>query len=258
MRRIASAFLMFLLSGTFVNPALGQDTAQETLEQAIQAHGGEQVLSKYKAGQSKTTGILKLGPALEFTQQAAYMLPDKIKEVQEVDLNGRHITVHVGLNGAKDWYIVNGEPVKDDRLMAELKESANLLRAIRLVPLKDGMYRLTPLAEKKVNQQPAVGIRVSAKGLRDIDLYFDKATHRLAKVERQALNAITHEEVGEERIYGDYEVMQGIQTPKKVTVMREHRTFLEANIVEMKYLEKLEDTVFTPPPIEKKEVQKKP
>jgi len=50
-----------------------------------------------------------------------------------------------------------------------------------LAPLKDKAYTLAPIGEVKVEDRPALGLRVSRKGNRDINLYFDKKTYLRVK-----------------------------------------------------------------------------
>src|SRR2546430_9564395 len=59
-----------------------------------------------------------------------------------------------------------------------------------LAPLKDKAFKLAPLGEVKVNDQPAVGIRVSCEGRPDASLYLDRKSTRLNSSHSQISYAV--------------------------------------------------------------------
>ena len=88
-------------------------------------------------------------------------------------------------------------------------------------------------------------ISIEAAG-KDLNLYFDKATGLLAKVEKRAIDATSGKEFTEERIVLEYNKPNklGIPTPKKVVVKKDGKKFLEAEVTETTSLEKIEDSEF--------------
>jgi hypothetical protein len=70
--------------------------------------------------------------------------------------------------------------------------------------LTDKGFTLTPLADIKVNDQPAAGLKVSYKGQPDIRLYFDKETGLPIKYAYQAKRSGDKKEVLHETILSDY------------------------------------------------------
>ena len=114
-----------------------------------------------------------------------------------------------------------------------------------IAPLKEKGYELSATGEIKVGENPAVGVRVAAKGQKDITLYFDKKTNLLAKIDHTAIDAMSGNEVPEERIVLAYEKnADGVPVPKKVAVKRDGKTYLEADVLESKQLEKIDDSEF--------------
>ena len=67
-----------------VSPAAraADDDPKEIIAKAIKAHGGEEHLTKYKAAKMKAKGKINIPGVgeVEFTQETAYMLPDKFRE----------------------------------------------------------------------------------------------------------------------------------------------------------------------------------
>jgi hypothetical protein len=88
---------------------------------------------------------------------------------------------------------------------------------------------------------------VTSEGHKDLSLYFDRASGLLVKVERQALDSQTMEEVAEERILQDYQDVEGIKAPKRVLINRAGKKFVEAEVIEVKMLEKVDDSEFAKP-----------
>jgi hypothetical protein len=222
------------------------DDAKAILEKAIKAHGGEEKLTKYKAGTMRSKGKVETPVGeIEFTQESWYMLPDKMKEVAELDLMGNKIKTVALINGDKLSLEANGKEVElSDAVKETLQEGSRRLQFARLVPLRDKKYELSIIGEAKVLDKPAIGIKVSAKGMKDVSLYFDKKTNMLVKAESRAKDAMSGEEVTEERIIVEYNMKDPMPTPKKVLINRDGKKYMELEIQEAKFLEKIDDAEF--------------
>jgi len=224
------------------------DDPKAIVTRAIKAHGGEEFLSSHPAARSTNKGkitIPGLGEA-EFTQDIQYMLPDKLKDNLELSIAGQKITVATLMNGDKLSIEAAGKPVEiTDAIKSAMKDATQMMKVARLVPLvKDKQYELSLFGEEKVEEKPAVGVRVSAKGLKDMTLFFDKGTGLLVKVEHRTVEAGTGNEINEERIVREYvKDKDGIPVPKKVIVKHDGKTFIEAE-AEVTYLEKIDDSEF--------------
>lgn len=226
-----------------------EEGPKDILAKAIKAHGGEEFLTKNLAAKSKNKGKLTLPGVgeVDFTQETATMLPDKIRESMELTINGMSIKVLTVMNGDKISIEANGTEVPiTDQINSALKSAQHMMKVARLIaPLKEKGYELSAAGEIKVGENPAVGVRVAAKGQKDVTLYFDKKTGLLAKLEHQTVDAMSGNEIAEERIVLEYEKnAAGIPMPKKVVVKRDGKNYLEADVVEIKQLEKLDDSEF--------------
>jgi hypothetical protein len=116
-----------------------------------------------------------------------------------------------------------------------------------LTGLKDSAYELSGLGETKVLDKPAVGIRVSRRGHKDINLYFDKDSGLLVKFDHRTMDFKTMQEVSVEHIVAEYQDKDGLKEPKKGIVNRDGKRFIEAEVVEVKYLDNIDDTQFSRP-----------
>jgi hypothetical protein len=115
------------------------------------------------------------------------------------------------------------------------------------VPLRDKAYELSSLGEVPVEGKPALGLRVVVKGQKDINVFFDKATGLMAKVERRGVDPMSGQEFAEERIILEYQKIEGLPVPKKILLNRDGKKYLEAEVLEVKLLDTLDESEFAVP-----------
>jgi hypothetical protein len=247
---MSRALALFVGVSLALAPAAARaaDEPKDILAKAIKAHGGEEALTKYKAAQLKTKGKIDAPGVgeIEFTQEMSYMIPDKFRDSMELKVAGQTISIFTLVNGDKTTLEVNGKAMElPDSAKDSLKDAGNLIQISRLVPLKDKPYELSIIGEDKVEGKKVVGIRVSAKDKKDVSVYFDKETGLIAKVEHRTAEPMTGKEITEERIITEYgKDKNGIATAKKIVVKHDGKQFLEAEILEVTLLEKLDDSEF--------------
>jgi hypothetical protein len=245
------SILMVSLLGVLLltSGARAEDETRAIITRAIKAHGGEEAQTKYLAGQAKTKGKIEILGGLEFTQESSFMLPDKFKETVEMEVMGQKVRVVSVFNGGKAFIEANGMEVPvDDKIKDALKGAGYTMKVSRLVPLlKEKEFELSALGEIKVADKPAVGVRVVHKGQNDINLFFDKKTGLLAKVEHRTVDPMNGKEITEERIITEYTKTDGVPTPKKVVINHDGEKYMEVEVLETKRLEKLDDSEFAKP-----------
>jgi hypothetical protein len=243
--------LQLVAAGLFVGLASaqdGQNEARAIVEKAIKAHGGEAYLKKYAAATLKIKGHLEILGGFDLTQEMRFQLPDKFRQDSEFEIMGQQIRSSVIYNAGKAHLEVNGQKVDmGDKLVESLKDGTRLMVAGKLVPLRDKGYELSVVGEADVNGKPAVGVRVVKEGQRDVILYFDKKTSLIAKMEHRTVDPMSEQELTEERIITEYHKVDGVPEPKKILINRDSKKFLEAEVVEMKLHEKLDDGDFKLP-----------
>jgi hypothetical protein len=250
---IVRTTLFILLAAGLLAAVNGQDQtpndARAVIQKAIQAHGGAEVLNKFKAARSKTRGKMELLDGVPFTQEMVYQLPNQFRETTELDAFGQKVGVTTVFDGEKAWLVLNANVQEvDDKLLTELKEAAHLLRAGRLTYLlEDPAIQLSLVGELKVNDRPAVGIKVERKGNRELALYFDKESGLLTKTARKALEANSGQEIAEERIITEYQKVAGMQSPRKLLINRDGKKFMEAEVTEIQFMEKATPESFAKP-----------
>jgi hypothetical protein len=248
MRRLVLVLAATGLVLTMTTRAPAQEGALAVIDKAINAHGGAEKLAKIKALQLKTKGTLDILGGLQFQQASSVDMAGKIKDVMEMEVMGQQVTVKTVYDGKQGWINVNGQTMDmDEKLLGMLKEVTHLTSIGRLTPLKDKKFELSVVGEMKVNNSPAIGIKVSSAGHKDVNLYFDKKTGLLAKTELRNLDYMTMQEVAEERIVLDYQDVDGQKAPKRMLINRDGKKFMEAEITDVKYLTEIDASEFAKP-----------
>jgi hypothetical protein len=248
MSRLLTASLSAVVLLAFAPSVRAADDPKEIIAKAIKAHGGEEFLTKNKAAQLKSKGKINIPGAgeLDYTQDAAYMLPDKFRDTMELKVMGQNLTVLTLINGDKVTLELNGMDIPGaDKVKESMKTMGHVLHVARLVPLKEKGFELSLIGEDKVEGKKVVGVRVSKKDHKDVSLYFDKETGLMAKMEFKSVAPGTEMEVTEERIIMEYEkTKDGIPFGKKILIKHDGKTFLEGEVTEIKHFEKLDDSEF--------------
>jgi len=249
--RIAVVTVTWLIALTGL--AQSSDEAAALLDKAYKAHAHKGKDEKLKGYRGKNKGTLFVqGLELEFTQEIALQIPEKFKEVMDLSVMGQAVKTTTVFNGKEGWIKVNAGgnnidiPVKDE-ILDEFKEVVYMMTLGQFSGLKDKGLKLSLLGEVQVNGKPAVGVKISKEGKKDLDFYFDKQTNLLAKTERRARDFQSGQELTEERIINSYHEVAGRMMPKRVTVNRDGKKLMDVEIVESRQLESIDDSEFAQP-----------
>jgi hypothetical protein len=232
-------------------PAEADDAAdaRALVEKAVKAQGGQEKLEKFAAHTSKFKGTFHgMGQAIPMTGEISSQGADRFKMEAEVEAGGMKFRFVSVLAGDKGWVRVGDATTEMDKdQLAEAEEQAYAGWVGTLAPLKDKEFTLAAIGEAKVNDKPALGVKVSRKGRRDVDLYFDKETGLLVKTETRVKDEGSGQEVTEENYPGEYKEVQGTKQPTKFTVKRDGKLWVEGEATEQQLAEKLDDGVFAKP-----------
>jgi hypothetical protein len=251
MSKRSCAVLLFGLVLAAAVPGRADDAAplRALVEQSIQAHGGEAALAKFRAGSVKLKGTAHaMGLAIPFTGEVLTQGSDQLRVAIDVEVNGQKFSFVSVLNRDKGWIRMNDQTREMDReLVAEAQAQAYVGWVSSLLPLKDKSFQLSPLGEVKIDDKPAVGVRVTRKGSRDVSLYFDKKTHLLVKTESVVKDETTGMEVTQETFFSDYKEVEGSKQAATLTIKRDGKRHLEAEVFDYKIFDKLDDSVFAKP-----------
>ena len=225
--------------------------ARAVIEKAVKAQGGEEKLAKFKGVQEKLKGkFYGMGEGMEFTGETAIQLPDATRLQVDFDFSGMKFTFVQVFKGDKGWIELMGNT--DDMSKEQVEEARHGMythRVSELVSLlKDKSFGLSLIGDVKVENKPAVGVKVSSKGQRDVNLYFDKDKGMLVKSEWKAKDPMQgDQEFTAASYYSGYKEVQGVMQPMKVKMMRDDKLYIETEVTEIKLVEKVDDSVFAKP-----------
>jgi hypothetical protein len=249
MRRIVAAtcVVAFLV---VVSPVRADDDdaakLKAVINKAIKAHGGAEKLKKMRAFVAKSKGkYYGMGDGIEYEQEMSMQFPNRQRTYVEAgDFKFTQV-----VNGDKGWRKLgdNTEELSKEQL-DEVKENLYAATVAHLAVLTDKAYELSSLGEGKVGDTPVVGVRVKHKGHRDVSLFFDKKDHLLLKSETRGKDTMGDGgEFTAVMLYKDYKKVDGLMTAHKIVINHDGKLFVEAEITEFKYSEKLDDNVFDKP-----------
>lgn len=206
MRRVLlSSLLLGLLLGP-VHRARTQDEPRALIAKAVEALGGEAQLGRLKAVHTKLKGVLQELDDATFTGEVFTQLPGQFKLVLHIDVNNMRLSTTQVLNRDKAWIRINEEYQDvEEATLADMQRSAYLDHVARLLPLlHDKTYTLTALGETKIQETPALGVKVASRGQPDIDLYFDKTSGLLLKTAYRRQDPMAKKEVLREEFFSAY------------------------------------------------------
>ena len=165
-----------------------------------------------------------------------------------LDLYGGHAVASLGY-GHKGWTKALGQlkALEGDEL-EDMKAEFHYGRVSTLVPLlKDKDFKLAWIGEEKVDDKPVIGIKVSAKGYKDIDLYFDKASGLVVKSVRTGRDSMTMKEAKWESFYSDFKDHNGLKHATKAKILQDGVKFIDAEVTEFELLDKVDEKEFAKP-----------
>jgi hypothetical protein len=242
---------IIVVNWVFVGAAARADDtekARATVDQAIMAIGGEATASKYNAATSKLKGTIHIQDMdVPFEAEMSRQGTNQSRANIELEIAGQKVSFVQVFNKDKGWIKVNDMLMDLDKdKIAELTEGAHNQWLSTIVTLKDKSVTLALVGDAMVNDKPAVAIKASVKGRRDLTLFFDKATHFLVKTEGRVKDDDSGQEVTQETLLSGHTGKE-VKAAVKMIIKREGKKFLEAEISDIKMLEKLDESTFDKP-----------
>lgn len=240
MRFLTLAVVLFLSPLAYADDAAD---ARAIIDKAVKASGGEAARDKFKSQTFREKGTFYgMGEGLPYTGIYTVQWPERFR----MEIEGVFTMV---IAGDKGW--VKTDKGVEDMTAEQLAREKNNLHGgyvTTLIPLKDKSFTLATLPETKVDDKPALGVKVSQKDRPDVTLWFDKTTGLLVKSEQMVQPEDPEAKpVKQETTFGDYKEFAGYKIPTKVVAKREGKLFVEATISDMKPLEKVDDKLFMKP-----------
>jgi len=232
-------FLILVLCVSLLGSSLRADEAKGArpiVERAIAASGGAKLLASQPSLSGTSRGTITLGDAERSVENAWTVQGlDKLKWSSDLTSGDQTLNIVLVLDGKRGWIQGNAgtsSALKAD-LLAPLRHGFTALRlAETLTPLLDPETKLSLLGELTIDDRPTVGVKVTRKGMPDLDLYFDKKTHLPAKAEMR-LTEPNEVEATYTAFFAEYKKVGGRAVFTRLTVKRDDKivlTMLRSNI----------------------------
>lgn len=175
---------------------------------------------------------------------------DKFRWNLAINVEGNAITGAIGIDGGKGWMQVAANKADDlnKDLFPLLANELHVLRMIDLLtPLSDKTCKLSHLGELNVNDKPAIGIKVVAKDLPEMDLYVDKETGLPVRCEFRVKEPERSDEALHSYYFSEYKEFDGRKHFTKVNLKRDDKPFMDMERTDIKLMEKVDDSLFAKP-----------
>lgn len=254
MRRwiFSGACLALLLPPSGVRSAPAPEADKEikaVVARAVEARGGSALIDKYRARVGKFTATFYIDDVQIITNATSRAQePDKSRVEGTMKYPCEEYTIIQVVNGDKGWNSVNGNVnAMSAEEVAEMREEMYAGGLSNLRGLTAKGVKLTALGGSTVQGKPAVGIRVSAEGHRDVSLYFDKGTGLLVKCTMRSKDTNSGEQFTEDILYSDYKNVSGLMIPFRTVVNRDGKPYRVREWLEISVSESLPQDAFNKP-----------
>jgi hypothetical protein len=247
-----AALIGLLLPAARVQSAPAREADKEIkaiIAKAIEARGGEANLQKYKARTYSFSGTMYIdGSEAAVSGIANEEAPVKTSVKTNITLAGAEIAFAQVFTGDKGWESINGTTQELDKAtMDEVREQMYVGEIAELRGLRDTGVKLYFLGESKVDGKPAIGVRVSCKGRRDVKLFFDKEKGLLLRTESRGKDVARGAAYARVTVYSNYKNVSGLMIPFKEVVSHDDKPYLAIELSEVTVTDKLPDSIFAKP-----------
>jgi hypothetical protein len=248
MKRLLSGLLLLALVWAASGVALAAGAEPHAiLDRAIQALGGAERLAKVQAVSWTGQGTITVEDVESpITVRVAAQGLDHYRQEFEAEFGGNKVRGRLLVAGDKGSREFGGDKtVLDQTALGNEKRNAYLsLLPITLLPLKGKEYRLELLAGEKIDDKPAVGLKVTPPDGRPFRLYFDPENGLPMKLSARVVG-FNGEESTEETTFSDYQEIAGLRKATRVLSRRNGEKFLDLRISDFKMPEQLDPKTFT-------------
>ena len=250
MKRFFEAVLAIMLvsaMGSLIRADDKDPTA--VLDKAIKALGGEEKLKKVGATSWKSKLTFSFnGNTNKVTAQAIVQGLEHYRTEFEGEFGGTPVKGVTVLNGDKGWrrFGDNKSDMDDDAVANEKRQVYLLVIPSQLIPLKGTGFKLEGVAEVKVADKPAAGIKATGPDGKDFTLYFDKASGLPVKLVAKVVG-FQGDPFTQETTYTDYKEFDGIKRATKAESKRDGEDFIKSEMTEFKILDKVDPKTFSEP-----------
>jgi hypothetical protein len=225
------------------------DDAKTILTKAVAAHGGADKLSRWSKGYVKYKAAVGFAPAElgEPVLEDTFDLPGHFKRVIHVKKGTEEVTITYVHNNGKGWIKRgNAEAEPDENRVTERAEHifAGLCDLSKLCG-KD--TKLTRLPDAKVGDRDAAVINAKTPEGIDTDFFVDKQSALVIRTRKQQAVPGSQVPVTMVVVLDGHKTFQNGVYPTKIKGLGNDKPLVEATILELKFLDKVDEAEFKKP-----------
>ncbi len=238
-----------LLAGAGFVRADNQADTKPLIDKAIKAMGGEAKIAKLKAAnwKGKITGQ-ENGQEFTVSYDGSLQGWSQYRIDAQATVGGMTMNGIIVINGDNGWH-KSQEKLEDapEGMVPFIKDVFYSMRIAHALPeLGDKAFKLSHLGEMKIGERDAVGLQISHKDHKDVNLFFDKENGLPIKSEIRLTIPKENKEVLLENLFNDYKDFDGLKHYTKITIKGDGKEFT-MEISEIKPQDKQDDGVFAKP-----------
>lgn len=241
--RVGAGLLLLWLAGS-----VAAQTPREIVDQAIQAHGGSDFLTKTKAMTQSAKGKVSIhGVDVDAEREGKWALPDRVSWSIDISFGGqKKRTLHV-LNGLSGWRMIDANPPEElnANLFDTVSDETHVYWLSTIAPLTRKELTLAAAKGTPVNGQPTNAVKVSQPGKPEVTLFFDQRSGLLVKAAFRGRDVTGL--VEKEFVFSDHKEVSGIKLPMKELDYHKSLRMGEWTIKEYRFVDKLEPSTFKKP-----------
>jgi hypothetical protein len=230
-------------------PAEVEPDAKPVLDKAIQALGGAARLGAIKAIVWKSKGKIRLNDNdSDFTTKTTAQGIDHFRVEIEGGLGGNPIKVVTVLDGNKAW-----RRIGDDTSKLENGDLANEKRNtyLQIVPemptlLRGKGFKVEAGKDEKIGDKPVAVLKITGPDGKDFQLAFDKESGLPVRMTATVAD-YQGDEYKQESTFSNYKDFGGVKRATKVETKRNGNKFVDAEITEVRILDKVDPKTFAEP-----------
>src|SRR5262249_18570203 len=155
---------------------------------------------KYQASTSAFKAVLLVsGMELSLSGTVKEQAPDKLRIESSMKVAGEDHSFMQVVNGSKGWMAIDGNDTEMPKeALTQARQQVHVRQLASLRALSGPGTKVTALGASKVEDTPVVGLHVVSDGFSDVNLYFDKDSGLLVKLETKGIDPMGGGEFKEE------------------------------------------------------------
>lgn len=223
--------------------------AVSLLERAIESHGGLETLSRARIDRVRLKGTMRVQERdVPFVAETVMNLPEGFRNhvILMPETPSKLELVHLLHSGKPSLFLNGTAQAIGPAQLDEFRETMLIQQAMRLVSLvREPGFQLEWAGKGMVNERPVEWVQVRAEGRRPLRMGFDLETGYLVRTSHTVM--VDGNPRVQEETYGDFRKLGAYKRPVRMVTTRDGKPLVEAELVDVRYPERISEAEFLSP-----------